>query len=37
VGSCGLDAFRLLQGPVPGSWEHGNEHLGSIKCEKFLD
>jgi hypothetical protein len=34
---CGLDASGPGWGPVTGSCEHGNEPLGSIKCEEFLD
>jgi hypothetical protein len=32
---CGLDLFGLGQRPVAGSYEHGNEHLGSIKGREF--
>jgi len=32
-----VDALGSVQGPAVGSWEHGNEHLGSIKGRKFLD
>jgi hypothetical protein len=33
----GLDAYDLEQGPVAGSYEHGNEPSGSIKGGEFLD
>jgi hypothetical protein len=35
VGSCGLDASCLGQGPVAGPCEHGSEPSGSIKRGKF--
>jgi hypothetical protein len=37
MGRCGLDASGSRQGPVVGSCENGNEHLGSIKGRVFLD
>ena len=33
----GLDRSGSGQGQVMGTCECGNEHLGSIKCEKFVD
>jgi hypothetical protein len=36
VRRCGLDSSGSGQGPVAGSCEHGNEPLGSIKGEEFL-
>jgi hypothetical protein len=33
----GLDSSGSQQGPVVGSYEHGNEPLGSIKGREFLD
>jgi hypothetical protein len=37
-GGCGLDSSASGQGvPVDGSYEHGNEPLGPIKCWKFLN
>jgi hypothetical protein len=32
MGWYGLDWSGLGQGPVEGSWEHGNEPADSIKC-----
>jgi hypothetical protein len=37
VRGCGLDSSASELGPVTGSCEHGNEPLGSIKSEEFLD
>jgi len=37
VGRCGLDSSVLVQGPVVGSCEHGNEPLGSIKGGELRD
>jgi hypothetical protein len=39
IGLQGVDWIHLAQdkGPVGGSFEHGNEHLGSIKGGEFLD
>jgi hypothetical protein len=34
---CGLDASASGQGPVSGACEHGNEPLGSIKGEEYVD
>jgi hypothetical protein len=33
----GLDFSGLGQRQVSSCFEHGNESLGSIKCEEFLD
>jgi hypothetical protein len=33
----GLNLPGLGQGPVTGSFEHGNEPLGSIKGGEFLE
>jgi hypothetical protein len=33
----GLNSSGLGKGPVAGSCEHGNEHLGFIKGREFLD
>jgi hypothetical protein len=32
-----MDWIDLAQGKRSGSTEHSNEHLGYIKCGKFLD
>jgi hypothetical protein len=38
VGRCGLLGLSdLVQGPVAGSCEHGNEPSVSIKGREFLD
>jgi hypothetical protein len=37
VGRCGLDSSGSGQGPVAGSFEHGNEPLVSTKGREFLD
>jgi hypothetical protein len=37
VAICGLDACGSRQEPVAGYCEHGNEPLGSIKCDGFVD
>jgi hypothetical protein len=37
VGRRGQDFSGSEEGPVMGCCEHGNENLGSIKDEKFLD
>jgi len=37
VGGCGLDSSGSGQGPMAGSWEHGNELLGSTEDGEFLD
>jgi len=34
---CGLDASGAEQGQVPGSCEHANEPLGSLKGVEFVD
>jgi hypothetical protein len=36
-GGCGLDSFGLGQRQVAGSYEHGDEPSGFIKCGEFLD
>jgi hypothetical protein len=33
----GLDQAGSVKGQVAGTCECGNEPLGSIKCEEFLD
>jgi len=33
----GLDSSGLVQGPVPGCCEHGNEPSGSIEVGDFFD
>jgi hypothetical protein len=35
MGRCELDLSSSVQAPVAGCCEHRNEHLGSIKYEKF--
>jgi hypothetical protein len=37
VSSCGLDSSGSGCGPIAGSYERGNETLGSIKGGDFLD
>jgi hypothetical protein len=37
VGRCGLASSGSGKGPVPGSCEHGNKPLGSIKGGEFLN
>jgi hypothetical protein len=37
VGSCGLIVYISGQGPVAGSFEHGNKPSGSIMGGEFLD
>jgi hypothetical protein len=37
MGTCGMDASGSGQGPVAGSFEHGNEPSGFIKDGKFID
>jgi hypothetical protein len=36
VGRYGLDSSGLGQGPVAGSYEHGNEPSGTIKAGNFV-
>jgi hypothetical protein len=33
----GMDWIDLAQGPVKGSFEHGNEPSGSLKCWEVLE
>jgi len=37
VGGCGLDSPGSRQEPVAGSYDHDNEHSGTIKGGEFLD
>jgi len=37
VERCGLNVSDSGQGPVVGSCEHGNEHMGSRNGREFLD
>jgi hypothetical protein len=36
LGRCGLDSSGLGWGPLAGSYEHGNESSGCIKCREHL-
>jgi len=36
-GGCEMDSSGSGLGPMAGSYEHGNERLGSIKGGEFLD
>jgi hypothetical protein len=36
TGCWDIDLSDAEYGPVVGSCKHGDEHLGSIKCRKFL-
>jgi hypothetical protein len=37
IGFWGADCIHWAQDRDRGSWEHGNEPSGSIKCGEFLD